>query len=116
MFGGLHIEMAFLKAIGGWLEESGWTAALTEANVASAGTADSFLKAASVARTRRAHQITASRLYVLLTKSYTSYKEGLEPEADVVSFSDWCLKKVASFPQFHFWYLTLQLELLLRRL
>ena len=24
MFGGLHIEMAFLKVIGGWLEGSGW--------------------------------------------------------------------------------------------
>ena len=34
MFIGLPIEMAFLKAIGGWLEGSGWTAALTEANVA----------------------------------------------------------------------------------
>ena len=52
MFGGLHIEMAFLKAIGGWLEGSGWTATLTEANVASAGTADSFLKATSVTCTR----------------------------------------------------------------
>ena len=113
MFGGLHIEMAFLKAIGGWLEGSGWTAALTEANVASAGTADSFLKATNVTRKRRAHQIRASTLYVLLTKSYTSYKESLGPEADVVSFTDWCLKKVTSFPQFHFWYLTLQLELLL---
>jgi len=113
MFRGLHIEMAFQKAIGGWLEGSGWEAALTEANVASAGPADSFLKATSVTHTRRAHQVTASSLYVLLTKSYTSYKESLEPEADVVSFSDWCLKKVASFPQFHVWYLTLQLELLL---
>ena len=42
-----------------------------------------------------------------------SYKEGLESEAEVVSFNDWCLKKVAAVPQFHFWYLTLQLELLL---
>jgi len=42
-----------------------------------------------------------------------SYKEGLEAEVEVVSFNDWCLKKVAAVPQFHFWYLTLQLELLL---
>ena len=55
MFGGPHIEIAFLKAIGGSLEGSGWTAALTEANVTSAGTADSFLKATSVTHTRRAH-------------------------------------------------------------
>ena len=116
IFGGLHVEMALLKAIGGWLEGSGWTAALSEANVISTGTADSFLKATSVTRTRRAircHQVTASSLYVLLTKAYMSYKEGLESEAEVVSFNDWCLKKVAAVPQFHFWYLTLQLELLL---
>lgn len=31
MFGKLHTELTFLKSIGGWLEESGWTAALTEA-------------------------------------------------------------------------------------
>ena len=113
MFDSLHVEMTFLKAIGGWLEGSGWTAAPSEVNVASTGTADSFLKATSVTRTRRAHQVTASSLYVLLTKAYMSYKEGLESEAEVVSFNDWCLKKVAAVPQFHFWYLTLQLELLL---
>ena len=32
-------------------------------------------------------RLTCTRLYVVLTKSYTSYKESLEPEADVVSFS-----------------------------
>ena len=95
------------------MEGSGWTTALAEANVATAGTSDSFLKAASVTRTRRAHQITASSLYALLTKSYQCYKDGLEQEEPVASFSDWCLKKVATVPQFHFWYLTLQLELLL---
>ena len=78
MFGGLHIEMALLKAIGTWLEGSGWTAALTEANVASAGTADSYLKAASVTRSRRAHQVTACSLYVLLRKAYVSYQESAD--------------------------------------
>ena len=41
--GGLHIEMAALKAIGNWLEDSGWTSALTEAGIASSGKADSFM-------------------------------------------------------------------------
>ncbi|KAK3736786.1 hypothetical protein QZH41_011732 [Actinostola sp. cb2023] len=65
MFGGLHIEMAFLKAIGGWLEDSGWVAAIVDANVASSGTAESFIKATSVTRSRRAHQVTASSLYMM---------------------------------------------------
>ena len=55
MFGGLHIEMALWNAIGDFLEGSGWTVALSDAGIASSGTADSFLKAAHLTRTRRAH-------------------------------------------------------------
>jgi len=55
MFGGLHIEMALLKVTGGWLQGSGWTTALADANVATPGTAESFVKPASVTRSRRAH-------------------------------------------------------------
>ena len=58
MFGGLHIEMALWNTLGDVLENSGWTAALTEAEVASSGTASSFLKVAHLAKTRHAHQIT----------------------------------------------------------
>ena len=44
MFGGLHnIEMALWKTIGDFLEDSGWTAALTESGIATAGKANSFL-------------------------------------------------------------------------
>jgi hypothetical protein len=42
MFGGLHIEMALLKALGEFLDESGWIAALSDADIATTGTADSF--------------------------------------------------------------------------
>ena len=66
MFGGLHIEIAAFKVLGEWLEASVWTYALTQADVASSGTADSFLKASHVTKTRRAHQITACSLYIRL--------------------------------------------------
>ena len=52
MLGGLHTEMALWSTIGNLLDGSGWTTALTEAQVASVGTADSFLKAAHLTRTR----------------------------------------------------------------
>lgn len=68
MFGGLHIEMAALKAIGNLLDSIGWAGALVQADVATPGTADSFRRVAHVTRTRRAHQITASSLYHLLEK------------------------------------------------
>ena len=34
--------------LGGWLEDSGWTGALVQANVASPGTADPFVKASDI--------------------------------------------------------------------
>ena len=58
MFGGLHIEMALWNTLGDVLEASGWTTALSEAEMARSGTADSFLKASHLTRTRHAHQVT----------------------------------------------------------
>ncbi len=52
MLGGLHIEMAGLKVIGDWLEDSGWVEALVQAKVASAGTANSFVNVSHITRTR----------------------------------------------------------------
>ena len=72
MFGGLHIEMATLKMLGNWLQGSGWVDALVQAGISSQGKADSFLKAAHVTRTRIAHQITATALYILQRQAYTT--------------------------------------------
>ena len=58
--------MAALKVLGDWLDESSWIEALVQANVASAGTAESFLKASHIKRTRLAHEVTASSLHILL--------------------------------------------------
>lgn len=52
MLGGLHIEMALWSMLGDLLDKSGWTTALGEAEVASSGVADSFLKATHLTRTR----------------------------------------------------------------
>ena len=73
MFGGLHIEMAALKSIGTLLEDSGWISAIVAGGVASSGTAESFLTASSVTRTRLAHQITACTLYKLMRGPYEDY-------------------------------------------
>ena len=55
MMGGLHLEMPLWNTLGDVLEDSGWSTALAEAEVASSGTADSFLKVAYLTRTRHAH-------------------------------------------------------------
>jgi hypothetical protein len=111
MLGGLHIEMAAPKTLGDLLEGSGWTGALVQAGVATSGTADSFLKATHVTRTRRAHQVTASSLYLLLQKAHTEYSNDLDEGDDLESLEDWCTERAASCPQVHFWWIILQLEL-----
>ena len=107
ILGGLHIEIAALKVLEDWLEDTGWVEALVQAKVASAGTADSFLKASHIARTRHAHQVTASSLYILLKRSYTHYQESIEPECEAETFDDWCARKNQETPQFYFWHTAL---------
>ena len=53
MFGGLHIELTALKALGKWLDNSGWVNAITQSGLASSGTADSFLKASHFSQQER---------------------------------------------------------------
>jgi len=71
LFGGLHIELAALRTLGDLLKCSGWTSALVQAGVASAGTADSFLSASHITRTRRAHQVTACAICISAYKMHT---------------------------------------------
>jgi len=92
MLGDLHIEMATLSVLGGWLEDSGWINALVEANIASAGLENSFLKASHVKRTKHAHHVTASTLYTLLQNAYNLFKER-EMIEDTLTIEDWCKKR-----------------------
>ena len=110
LFGGLHIELAALKTLGDLLQCSGWTSALVQSGVATAGTADSFLCAAHITRTRRTHQVTACVLYQALDEAYQEYVTSLEPDVEVKSLNDWC-EQQNSQPMFKFWFTVLQLQL-----
>ena len=87
MFGGLHIEMAALKALGKWIDGSGLIEALANASVASSGVAESFLIASHVTRTRRAHQVTAAALYTLMNNAYIDYCESKDTQRPALPFS-----------------------------
>ena len=54
------------KSIGNLLQKSGWKGALAEAGVV-------FMAAASIARIRQIHQITACSFYKLIKEAYTDY-------------------------------------------
>ena len=100
----------YLQVLGDWLEDSGWTHALVQANIASPGTADSFLHASHVTKTRHAHQVTAASLYKLLRQAYD---EHCTPEATPLSFEDWCAQRVEQSVNFDYWLKTLSLEILM---
>ena len=55
MMGPLHIEMAFISAIGDWLEESGWVNIFIRSKINTLGRIESFLDGTSVKRSRYAH-------------------------------------------------------------
>ena len=100
MFGGLHIEMALWNTIGKLLEDSGWTNALCEAAVANPGTADSFLKASHLSRTRHCHQITALALSNL-QKDAWQLRVDMANET-YISFEMWKETMIKKSPTFHF--------------
>ena len=70
--------------------------------MASAGIADSFLKVSHVTRTRHAHQVTVSALYILLKKAYAQHVESLDPDSQSEAFDNWCEKRSQEIPQFQF--------------
>ena len=55
------------------LNSSGWTNALSDANIATSGTAESFLSATHIARTHKAHEITALALALLQKEAYMNH-------------------------------------------
>ena len=109
MLGGLHTKMALWNTLGGVLEGSGWTTALTEAEVASSGTADSYLKAAHLTRTRRAHQITLLTLHNLQSEAFM-LSDGPKDEE---SFTAWKNNMQKRSPTFMYWDLIMRYETLI---
>lgn len=108
MFGGLHIEMALWTTIGQFLDGSGWTTALCDAGVATSGTADSFLKASHLTRTRHSHQVTAMTLARLQREAW----QLMGDSNDEGSFTIWRGEMIKKSPTFHYWNIILDFEVL----
>ena len=108
MLGGLHTEMSFLSALGDWLDASGWVTSLSNASIATTGVAESFLSGNKVSKSRYAHEVTVCVLDILMRRAYNDDNSSEE-------FIVWRAKKEKQYPQFKFWSLTKELELLLLR-
>ena len=94
--------IAEMRSIGTLPQDSGWTSAICEANVASSGTAESFLTASSISRTRQAHHIIACSLHNLMKKAYQDYGTD-EPGSPPLGLEDWVVQRRRASPQFQFW-------------
>lgn len=84
---------------------------LQEAELATPGVVESFLNASHVTRTRHAHQVSASSLYISLKKAYDAYVTS-NTEVSAENFSAWCARRRSESPQFLYWHMSLELELL----
>ena len=94
------MEMNALKVLGDLLDSSSWIGALTQANIASSGTADSYLKVSHVTRTQYAHQVTASSLYIFLHRAYSESSSTQADVENLKSFEAWCEVRAKVSPQF----------------
>ena len=76
--------------------------ALVQANVTTPGIADSFLQAAHVAQTIRAHQVTVTALYILKNHTYDYYcLTSIEGEQEILEFKQWCNQRAQSVSIFN---------------
>ena len=103
--------MAMLKLIGDWIDGSGWTYAMTSANVTTEGCAVGLQKGSHTSRGQWAHQVTAAALFIIIHRSYADYQ--LNTPADEQLHNDvWCKQMVVEHPYFDYRFKVLQLELL----
>ena len=108
MMGPLHIEMAYLGAIGSWLERIGWSILMTNAGVVRPGVAESLHSGKDVRRTKYSHQVTIYTLYVLLKEGYD---KAMEKREEKIEFESWCKKTKLKNPLFRYWYIAYNMEL-----
>ena len=105
MFGGLHIEMALWNTIGTYLDGSGWTTALSDSGIAGTGTADSYLKASHLTRTRHSHQVTALTLATIQCEAFAQAETN-------TPMQDWKNDMIKRSPTFRYWNTLLEFEML----
>lgn len=112
MMGGLHIEMNVMKLLGDFLTGSGWTAVLVQSEVTTSGRAEAILKGSHVTRSRYVHQVTAATLHLLQVSAFQKYIDSIAQEDEQLDFKSWSSNKATEVPQFQYWALVLELELL----
>ena len=111
----MHVEMTAFRLLGNWLDSSGWTTAIINSGVAAGGTTDSLLAVSHLGKTKYAHKVTAAALFVLMDRAYQEHVSST-PVDEVKEISTWCEDQMAKHPQFKYWSMVLNIELLVLNL
>ena len=106
MMGPLHIEMAFLSAIGDWHDGCGWLQIFEKANITTTGRIESLLTGKKVKRTRYVHQLSLAALTKLS-------KSAFEDQNRFSTFDDWKEHSIKSNANACYWFQVIELESLL---
>ena len=75
MMGPLQTEMAFISAIGDWIEGSGWVYIFKRSKMNTVGRFVSFLDVINVKRSHYAHQVTLASLAYLSNIAFKDQTE-----------------------------------------
>ena len=112
IMGALHIEDKMHLMIGKLLRDTGWATILSQAEVLTSGRAQSTLNEHHIKRTRYAHQVSFVSLYMLKQNAYVDYCNDVVGPPE--SYSMWN-ERSQTVPQFKFWSMIIELELLMTR-
>ena len=111
----MHVEMTAFRLLDNWLDSSGRTIAIINCGVAAGGTTDSLLVVSHLGKTKYAHEVTAAALFVPMDCAYREFVSST-PVDEVKKISAWCEDQMAKHPQFQYWSMVLNLELLVLNL
>lgn len=101
MLGALHIEKSFLSVLGDWVDNSGWTVALSSAKVTLTGN-QSLVSEHDVAKTKYSYQVTACALHQLIHQCFNKAIRSKETKSIENSFLVWKLQMGKKSLQFQF--------------
>ena len=140
LLGPLHIEKAFLRVLGQYLESSGWCSVVANSGIASIGSAEGFLKARvqkvlclyilgggggaadeintsrkafcrQVSHIMKARAAHQKTAVALYSLLYDAYEAA--SDVDAIPLQEWAEEKAKQLPTFKFWFNLLNLEIIL---
>ena len=103
--GPLQIKIAFLNAIGDWLEGSGWLAIFERARMTTDRCIDSFISGSKIKRSRNAYQVSLAALIKLARLAFEAQKEYL-------NCGDWTRHHCSESATVSYWLTVIDLEVL----